>query len=167
MRIVSLLLSLPYVHDSQHWCLQTDLALLAEIFILIYTNRHSSNNTDYENTSSTESSLDFNDNSPLKTRKEEREVDNGKDEASIILSHASAMIYVQFIFFYAAAALFKINDGFLSPKASCAPIYIIQVMYTCRESYFFFQVCFFAVLLTIVIATDNEHDEIVSVSWYT
>ena len=124
VRILSLVSSLPYVHDSQHWCLQTDLAVVAEI-IFCFMRPSKKTQIEIRGKSNHAKTLTGEQKEERKRTKDSSE----NDQASMILSNASAMIYTQFIFFYTAAAFFKINEGFLSPKVSCAPIYIVQVLY--------------------------------------
>ena len=98
VRIWQIANSLPYNNDSQHWCLHSDLTLLAALAYRVMSRRKRSTAA------------------ALTPR-----------EASDITSAAGATIRIQLLFVYAAAALFKANDGFMSPRTSCASIYMVQI----------------------------------------
>jgi hypothetical protein len=96
-RMIAVLASMPYVHDSQYWCLQTDLALTVSVVIVV---RHRSRSL---------ASLNH-------------------KEAEAVAAGLAPIVRGQLILFYSAAALFKANEGFLTPYFSCAPIYLVQLM---------------------------------------
>jgi hypothetical protein len=101
-RIFAVLASMPYVHDSQYWCLQTDLAL---VLVILGTLRTRSRNGVVGPAAGFDS----------------------KEAASVAAGTAS-IVRGQFLLFYTAAALFKANTGFMDPYFSCAPIYLVQLM---------------------------------------
>ena len=51
-------------------------------------------------------------------------------ESAPVAARAGATVYVQFLCFYAAAAFWKHNDAWMSPRVSCAPIYLVSLMET-------------------------------------
>ena len=104
-RIFAMISSLPYLHDSQHWCLQSDLAIFGA---LVYT---------------------------LMTRiRKEKTLPatlfrNVKGQESVALTtNASATVRVQFLWAYFAAGFWKFNEGFMTPRYSCAPVYLVQLV---------------------------------------
>ena len=99
-RAVAILRSYPYVHDSQNWSLQTDLAVLVAFASVLLGRRRRGGG--------------------LFAR-------FGDAEAASWRRAASATVYWQYLFFYTAAALWKANEGFMSPRFSCAPIYLVQI----------------------------------------
>ena len=98
VRIFQMVSSMPYLHDSQHWCLQTDLTLITALILCVMS------------------------------RPRHRVADAlAPNEAARITSSAGATIRVQLFFVYTAAALFKVNQGFMSPRTSCASVYFVQL----------------------------------------
>lgn len=51
-----------------------------------------------------------------------------REEAVSIAEATTAIVRWQFIVFYAAAAFFKFNSGFMHHRFSCAPIYVLQLV---------------------------------------
>lgn len=102
MRVYALFASLPYIHDSQYWCLQTDLAFLIAILSTL-VQRY--------------------------LKKGLRVFASFDDpDADVLISRASATIWFQFLMMYTAAALLKVNSAFMDSHYSCAPIYLIQLL---------------------------------------
>ena len=52
----------------------------------------------------------------------------GDTEAASWLRAASSTVRFQYLFFYIAAALYKANEGFMHPRFSCAPVYLVQMV---------------------------------------
>lgn len=104
-RIAALLASLPYIHDSQHWCLQTDLAVA---FAAIAMLRHRLSAAG----------------GVAKALLERF----GHEEAEVIALDAASTVRTQFRILYLAAALYKFNSGFMDPKFSCAPVFLLQLL---------------------------------------
>ena len=97
VRIFALVSSCPYIHDSQHWCLQTDIAVVVVLIAALMKRR--GNVSAFSHAESLE-----------------------------IAQKASATIRMQFICFYASAALLKFNTAFLDARFSCATIYLIALL---------------------------------------
>ena len=106
VRIAACFGSLPYLHDSQHWCLQTDLALLIAVLTVLARRRKAAGGSVLR-----DQFVRF-------TRK----------EAADIMAHTTAIVRIQLLLFYTAAALYKFNEGFMHPRYSCAPVYLIQLV---------------------------------------
>lgn len=96
VRVWQIASSLPYNNDSQHWCLQVDLTLLAAVALSVLRRRSAT--------------------AALTPR-----------EAAEISAGAGATIRLQLLWVYTAAALFKANDAFMSPRTSCASVYLVQI----------------------------------------
>ena len=50
------------------------------------------------------------------------------EEVTVLTADAVTTIKYQFMLFYTAAALYKFNSGFMHPRYSCAPVYLIQIL---------------------------------------
>ena len=99
VRVVACLASVPYVHDAQHWCNQTDVAFLFALIGLVWQK---------EKTSKTRNFLRM-----MTSR-------ITYDQAESLIKNAAATIRIQLIMLYFGAALWKFNEGFMHPKFSCA-----------------------------------------------
>ena len=115
VRIVAILCSMPYVHDAQYWCMLTDATLLVSLLSTLM--RRVSDNTDTNK-------------KKKKKMKNLREQLAALDasEATTVIRSAAATIRIELILLYTAAALWKANEGFLHPRFSCAPIYMMQLV---------------------------------------
>jgi hypothetical protein len=105
-RVASLLTSMPYIHDSQHWCLHTDLAVMAAIVGALWQRARAAKP------------------GPWGRMLAQFEPDG----AAAVVAEATGTIRVQYLLFYSAAALYKANAGFLDPYFSCAPVFILQLV---------------------------------------
>lgn len=105
MRIFAMIASLPYLHDSQHWCLQSDLAIFGALVYTLMTRLHK------------EKTL------PAALF---RTIEG--QESVALTANASATVRVQFIWAYFAAGFWKFNEGFMTPRYSCAPVYLVQLV---------------------------------------
>ena len=115
-RVVAMLSGLPYLCDVQTWCLHTDVAVLASLLVVMTTRAR-------------------------RRREEEQEqaeeyaagsVSAGAslsaDEAARVIAPAAGVIRFQLIVFYAAAAFWKLNEGFLHARFSCAPVFVASLI---------------------------------------
>ena len=98
IRILALVMSMPYIHDSQHWSLQSDITTFGSILI--------SGNVLRRKGYAEESSV----------------------ESNVVLLQAIPVVRFQFILMYTAAALFKLNTAFLDARYSCSTIYLMQLL---------------------------------------
>ena len=111
VRIFAMISSLPYLHDSQWWCLQSDAAVLGALVGTLWVSRciRTMQSSTKRATSPLLDSL-------------------CESEASNIVSEVAPTIRILYIFCYFAAGIWKWNEGFMSPKTSCAPIYLIALL---------------------------------------
>ena len=114
VRIVAILCSMPYVHDAQYWCMLTDATLLVSLLSTLM--RRVSDNTNTNN------------NKKKKKNLREQLAALDASEATTVIRSAAATIRIELILLYTAAALWKANEGFLHPRFSCAPIYMMQLV---------------------------------------
>ena len=49
-------------------------------------------------------------------------------EADWLTSLVSKTVRFQFLLMYLAAGLYKANEGFMHPRFSCAPVYLMQIL---------------------------------------
>ena len=130
-RIYALIASLPYIHNSQHWCLQTDLAMFVAILSII-TSRllKQTTNTDANNKSKKKSQSISWITKPLFTLDDDGDNDSNNDNMTIqtAVTRAIATFRYQLILMYFAAAYYKANSGFLSHRYSCATIYLLALL---------------------------------------
>lgn len=90
-RIFAMISSLPYLHDSQHWCLQSDLAVFGAILGTLCTSRLL--------------------NKKKKTKKNDMLESLNDPEAAEIVRVAAPTIRFGYIAFYFAAGWWKWNEG--------------------------------------------------------
>ena len=103
VRIFALIASLPHIHNSQHWCLQTDIAMFVAVLAVLVKRRG------------------------VMTRRLGASAFT-RTEALEIAKTASATIRIQLICFYGSAALLKLNTAFLDSRFSCATIYMTALL---------------------------------------
>lgn len=112
VRIHALLATTPYLHDSQWWSLYTDLAVLIAVLTALGRRRRGGT------PSTGESGVSIDVLVHSFTRK----------EAQDIVAHMSAVVRIQLLLFYTSAALYKFNAGFMHPRFSCAPLFLVQLI---------------------------------------
>ena len=109
VRILSLMATTPYLHDSQVWCLHTDFALLIAVLTVLRRRRRGGKQHD-----------SVMDHSLVRGFTREEAVD--------IMAHTSSIVRIQLLLFYTSAALYKFISGFMHPRFSCAPLFLVQLM---------------------------------------
>ena len=97
-RVAAIARKLPLVHDSQWWGLQADLVLLCAILLHVCRAPRTAL-----------ASLPH-------------------QEAAALIDATSLAVRAQMAIFYSAAAFWKLNDGFLDPRYSCAPVFVLQML---------------------------------------
>lgn len=103
-RIAALVASLPYIHDSQHWCLHTDLAVAFAIISMLR-----------QRMASGPAAV------PLLAR-------FSREEADVVAKDAASTVQFQYLLLYMAAALYKANTGFMHARYSCAPVFLLSLL---------------------------------------
>ena len=112
-RVACMIASMPFLHDSQHWCMMTDIVVGAELLRTLRVRLEQ-----------------------LRSSKGRRKGGIGGallgplslTEADAVTAACAGTIRYQMIVLYAAAAWWKFNEGFMNPRTSSAPLLIVQIL---------------------------------------
>lgn len=125
-RLVVLIAPLPYQYDSQLWALQCDLACVMHLTHLLWARSRPPHHTSKDKGCSVLGNWLGGVVAGLL-----RAVGGGPltpAETHLLLERTRRTNLAQLGLFYTAAGFWKLNDGFLSPQTSCAPVFFAGLL---------------------------------------